>query len=72
MRTTIREINAFLHITGRTLEERLSSISIIRINVQTGEADPLLTVTEMVVLMNTNALTVMAGKNKSIILKTTN
>jgi hypothetical protein len=72
MRIIIKEINVSLHTIGKISEENLNSIYTLKINVLIGVLDPSLTITKMDVLMNTNVITVMAGKNKNIILKITN
>lgn len=72
MKTIIKETNVYSLIIGKILEESLNSISILKNNVLIGDQDHSLTTTKMDALMSTNVLTVMAGKNKNIIQKTTN
>jgi len=72
MKTIIREINVFLHIIGKILEESHSSISIRKNSVLTGDRGNLLTTIKMDALMSTSAIIVMAGKNRSITQKSIN
>jgi len=71
MKIIIKETNVCSLIIGKTSEESHSFISTLKINVQTGDPDPLLTTIRMAALMNISASIVMAGKNKNTILKIT-
>ena len=72
MKITIKEISACLHIIGKTSEENLSSIFILKSNVLTGDRGHLLITIKMVVPMSINVFTATDGKSKSIILKIIN
>jgi len=63
---TIKEINAFTHITGKISDVNLKSISITKISAGTGAQKIISIITKMVVQTNTDAPTVMGGRNKSI------
>ena len=65
------EIYAFMHITGRTLEESLTFMNTKKINVHHGRQKILFKHMPMAASMSTDANILMDGKSRNIILLTT-
>lgn len=65
------EMNEYMHITGKILEENRNYSHILMNNVLNGTQELSYKYTEMDVRMNSYAHSVMGGKSKSIILRIT-
>jgi len=71
LKRSMREMNEFMRITGKILEENHNYFHIHMNNVLSGIQEPSYRYMEMDVKMSSYVHSVMDGKSKSITLKTT-